>query len=331
MWRAGSLSKRVPYENEADLEAAIGEIASDLFGTARIYLNVKKKVGRNIPDGYLLDLSGREAALYFVEIELSAHDPFRHIAVQVLQFSLSFDDDKWGVKRVLFDAVKGDTRAWAACESYVKNRSLNSVDHLLELLIQKPFAALVIIDDASNVLEAVLTQKLKFPVEVLEIQRFESESGERQYLFEPFLRDVRADLSGGTSAGIASGTLAVSDIDTIVVPAREEGFQQVFLGEDEWRSIRIHGSMIPQIKYIAAYRVAPISAITHIAKVKEIVPATDPAKYRLLFEEPAAEIGPIKLVPGGRVKQLQNSRYTTRERLLEAKTLDDVWAQPELA
>ena len=45
----------------------------------------------------------------------------------------------------------------------------------------------------------------------------------------------------------------------------------------------------------------------------------------LNFAEPAKEIGPISLVKGGRVKALQSLRYTTRERLCAAKTLDDVW------
>jgi hypothetical protein len=37
----------------------------------------------------------------------------------------------------------------------------------------------------------------------------------------------------------------------IVVPANEEGFQEVFLGQDCWYEIRISSSMIEKIKYIA--------------------------------------------------------------------------------
>jgi hypothetical protein len=84
-----------------------------------------------------------------------------------------------------------------------------------------------------------------------------------------------------------------SDIDTIVVPAQKDGFEQVFLGENAWRAIRISGGMIPKIKYIAAYQSQPVSAITHVAPVKLIEPYGDSGKYKLIFSEPAKPIGPI--------------------------------------
>jgi len=80
IWTRDGSYRRVEYEDEADLEAAIVEVQSELFGPNRIYLDVKKKIGakgglRNIPDGYLVDLSGRQPRLYVVENELASHDP----------------------------------------------------------------------------------------------------------------------------------------------------------------------------------------------------------------------------------------------------------------
>jgi hypothetical protein len=54
--------KSRPFDKEADLETAITEIQRDLFGSSRVYLEVKKLIGQqgktqNIPDGYLLDFS----------------------------------------------------------------------------------------------------------------------------------------------------------------------------------------------------------------------------------------------------------------------------------
>jgi len=46
--------------------------------------------------------------------------------------------------------------------------------------------------------------------------------------------------------------------DTVVVPEQEEGFQEVFIGEDCWYAIRISGGMLQRIKYIAAYRTVPL-------------------------------------------------------------------------
>lgn len=89
--------------------------------------------------------------------------------------------------------------------------------------------------------------------------------------------------------------------------------------------VRIHGSMRPQIKYIAVYQVAPVSAITHVAPVKSIEPWKSGTKYVINFAHAAKSIGPIKLVKKGRVKALQNLRYTSLSRLENAKNLDDVW------
>lgn len=79
------------------------------------------------------------------------------------------------------------------------------------------------------------------------------------------------------------------------------------------------------MKYIAAYQVAPLSAITHLAPVKSIEPWKDSGKFVVDFAEPARAIGPIPLVKGGRVKAPQNLRYTSRQRLDAAQTLDDLW------
>jgi hypothetical protein len=46
-----------------------------------------------------------------VENELQAHDPLRHIAVQILQFSLSFESEPLGVKKILLDALQTQQEA----------------------------------------------------------------------------------------------------------------------------------------------------------------------------------------------------------------------------
>jgi hypothetical protein len=44
---------------------------------------------------------------------------------------------------------------------------------------------------------------------------------------------------------IAVPTADDNEPDTVVVPARHEGFEAVFLGENAWRAIRISGGMVP--------------------------------------------------------------------------------------
>lgn len=112
--------------------------------------------------------------------------------------------------------------------------------------------------------------------------------------------------------------------DTVVVPAREEGFQRRFIGENCWFAIRINARHIPKLKYIVAYRVAPICAITHVAEIDTIVPYTNTGKYMLKFKGPATVIGPIPRTEDSLVN-LQSSRYALHEKVLHAKTLDEVW------
>ena len=68
-----------------------------------------------------------------------------------------------------------------------------------------------------------------------------------------------------------------------------------------------------------------MSAITHVAEVASIEPWKDTQKYCVNFKEPARKIGPIPLVPRGRVTALQNIRYTSFSRLQKASSLDDVF------
>ena len=321
----------VAYKNEADLELAILSVQADLFGNGRLYLDIKKKIGgkkgpRNIPDGYLLDLSGTKPRLYVVENELASHDPFKHIAAQILEFSLSFEADPRKVKKILYDALQSPQDYRPQCEMYAKANGLRNLDHLLEYVVfEAPFSALVIIDEVPDNLENVLVKKVAFGVEILTLSRYEDDAGNRLYHFEPFLADVSSDVFAIKDGAAGKPHIDQSELDTVVVPAREEGFEEVFKGEDKWYQIRLRGSMLPLIKYIASYRVYPISAITHIAPIKSIGPWKDSGKYVVNFAKPAKEIEPISLNKKGRVKALQSLRYTTRERLESAKTLDDVW------
>lgn len=120
-------------------------------------------------------------------------------------------------------------------------------------------------------------------------------------------------------------TEPADDRDTVVVPAQEDGFRKVFLGENCWYSIRIGGGMLPKIKYIAAYQTAPISAITHHARVERIEPYGDEGKYRLVFAEPAKPLPrpiPFADAPQG---SMQGPRYTSLAKLQSAKRVTDLF------
>jgi len=113
-------------------------------------------------------------------------------------------------------------------------------------------------------------------------------------------------------------------MDTIVVPAQEEGFNDVFLGENCWHAIRIGGGKLREIKYIAAYQTNPISAVTHYAEVESIEPYGDGEKYQLNFKGPAIPMEPIQY---GNAKRgsMQSPRYTSFEKLKKARVLNDLF------
>lgn len=334
LWSKRNQYQNEPFELEADLESAIQEVKDSLFGSDRIYLETKRKIGKrggiqNIPDAYLIDLtSKKEPKLYVVENELAKHDPLKHIAIQVLSFSLSYETTPLLVKSILKEALSSEPAAFSLCVQYAEENGYENVDFLLEQIInqENSFNALVIIDEIPDELENVLISKLKFPVEILTLKRYTSDKGERLYGFDPFLGDVSTSgYWAVTQNGSKASTLDPAEIDTIVVPAQEEGFKEVFIGEDCWHQIRIHSSMLSKIKHIAVYQVAPVSAITHVAQVKSIEQYKDTNKYILFFEEPAKPIGPLKLVTKGKVKAPQGSRYTSLDLLNNAKSLDDAF------
>lgn len=130
-----------------------------------------------------------------------------------------------------------------------------------------------------------------------------------------------------TPTPAATKATPVSDSDerdTVIVPAQEEGFRRVFLGENCWWAIRIGGGMLPKIKYIAAYQTAPVPAITHIAPVQRIEPYGDEGKYKLFFSEPAKELPAPIPFGGATAGSMQGPRYTVRAKLMSAKTVSDI-------
>jgi len=127
-------------------------------------------------------------------------------------------------------------------------------------------------------------------------------------------------------AGVATTAAVPSTLNdvVVVVPAQEEGFKAVFLGEQRWRAIRVAGGKLQQIRYVAAYQTKPVSAVTHYASVAEIEPYGESGKYQLIFSGAPVEIAPIPFgaAPAG---LMQGPRYTTLGKLRAAKTLMDLF------
>jgi hypothetical protein len=319
------------YANEAAFEKDVIYLADQIFGPASIYLDIKKKIGSDIvtiPDGYVIDTTRPdEPKLFVVENEIVGHDPFKHVGIQMLKFVTSFDEGQRAVRTFLMKEIQKNPQLLKRLETACKQSSSPNVDHYLDRAVYSEFKGLVIIDEETSELNRVL-EKINANISVLELKAFISDAGERIFQFDTLYDDLEEpseleapDANSNTPEARAARRERRAKSDTVVVPAREEGFQEVFLGENQWRAIRIGAAMKDRIKFIAAYRIAPIQAVTHIAKVQEIKPFKDTGKYQLIFDGAAEEIKPIKLKDGEPAPQ--GPFYVQRDKLMKAATIDE--------
>lgn len=317
----GNVYTQYTYSKEDEFEKMIVEHSPSIFGTAGIYFDIKKligipKKGATIPDGYYLDLTfHNDPRLYLVEVELNSHDVYGHIGEQILRFGISSEADKYKIKNHLLNAVNQDSEKKKKLADYFAKSKYDNINELLDRVIfeNKP-AAIIVIDEATDELYNVMAQ-LTMATDVIEAQTYVC--GEKKlHRFSPFKDEVMTDLPANTDA---------DDLDTIIVPAREDGFNEEFLKNDRWFAIRISGAMIDKIKHIAAYQVAPISGITYIADVDRIEKYKDTNKYIVFFKSGTVKkinkvaLGKKKLAP-------QAPRYSSYKAIAIAKTLDDLWS-----
>ena len=115
------------------------------------------------------------------------------------------------------------------------------------------------------------------------------------------------------------------DFNLAIFPAHNEGFDETFIGEDCWYSVRIKEDKIPKVKYIAIYRAAPVSGITHYAKVKEIKQYQDTNKKIIIFDGSAIPLSRTIKLGNTDANAMRSPRYTTLEKLLEANVVKDLF------
>ena len=317
----GEIFTQLEYALEKDFEKVIIDNAEAIFGKDGIYFDLKKLIGKPkkgaaIPDGYYLDLTFHDAPrLYLVEVELARHDVYGHIGEQILRFGISTETDKYKMKRILLSAINHDEEKQKKLDEYFSNSKYNNVNELLDKVVfdNKP-SAIIVIDTAAEELYNVLGQ-LTMSAEVIEVQSFVC-GDKKLHLFTPFRDEILTDLPPNEDA---------DELDTIVVPARKEGFEEEFLHNNRWFEIRISSTMIDKIKYIAAYQVAPVSSITYIAEVERIEKYKDTNKYIVYFKE--GILKRIQKVGLGKKKGQapQAPRYSSYARIEKAATLDDLW------
>ncbi len=327
----GKLFRPFSFVNEKDFEQCVVQLSEQIFGSSTIYIDVKKKLKGNdivtIPDGYLIDFTVSDSPkLFIVENEIVGHDPFKHIGIQMLKFVTSFEDAQLAVRNFLMAEIHKDKNKLALLEEACEASESRNIDNYLDKAVYGDFRGLVVIDDARPELHKVL-EKINANISVLELKAFVDDAGERLYLFdtlydeeEPVITVSKKPAVNASERERRKVRLAASD--TIIVPAKKEGFEREFLGNNQWFAIRIGAAMKDRIRFIAAYQVAPVSAVTYIAEVQDIKPYKDTGKYLVTFKSAAEKIKPV----GIRLPQTAPYApvYAKREELLAAEFLEDV-------
>lgn len=120
-------------------------------------------------------------------------------------------------------------------------------------------------------------------------------------------------------------TVLLNDItyDTAVYPAINENFGSVFMGQHQWYYVRMAAFRVENVKYIALYRGAPISAITHYAEVNKIGDTNQDNKRIISLKEPIAFPQPIQL-GNIHINNVRKLFYTSLEKLKSVNTVEDL-------
>lgn len=111
--------------------------------------------------------------------------------------------------------------------------------------------------------------------------------------------------------------------DTAIYPATNENFTKVFMGEHQWYYVRMAHWRIDSVKYVALYRGAPVSAITHFAEVIEISDVNSDNKRLIKLKEPIALKNPVKL-GNIHVNNVRKLFYTSLTKLQNIETVEEI-------
>lgn len=323
----GQTYSMLDFESENEFEKAVIENKNSLFGQEAIYIDVKKRMGENIsyhkgiPDGYLIDFFDKnKPQLYFVENELASHDVYGHITEQVARFYSSITSSIPQIKHKLLDHIKNDKKLLTEIEEKMTQSIFQNVDELLNYLTEKnEIKIVVVIDDITADLNLGMKIFRNKPDVVL-LQKYMSDN-EICYFYEP-MRDEVADLAVDSKK---SNGKVVSEFDTVVCPAFEDGFKHAYMDNNAWWEVRLSQGARERLKYLAIYQKSPLAEIKHIAEIEKIEPYKDTDKF-IIYLKNKKNIAPIKLDKGLKGIAPQGPRYTTLEKIMKSKKISELWS-----
>ncbi|MEK7496803.1 MAG: hypothetical protein AAB657_02755 [Patescibacteria group bacterium] len=309
------------FDNEAEFEKAVIENQKHLFGKDSIYIDVKRLIGhgnhRGIPDAFLIDFyDTKKPQLYIVENEIASHDAYSNITEQIARFGASAISSGNQIRNVLIKAIEDKLETKKEIETYLNKTTFKTITELVLALTENDIKIVVVINEITPDLNLAFNIFKNRPDLVL-LQRYVS-NNETLYYYEP-MRDEIEDIE---IEKIKTGEAV--NFDTVVCAAFEDGFKHAYMENNAWWAIRLSQEAREKLKYLAIYEKNPIAHVSHYAEIDRIELYKDTDKY-IVYLKNKKTVKPIKLGTGKRGEAPQAPRYTTLEKLLNAKTINQLW------
>lgn len=120
-------------------------------------------------------------------------------------------------------------------------------------------------------------------------------------------------------------------IDCVIAAINERenpnAFEEVFIGENCWRSLAMSRPQREAIEWFALYQVRPQQEVTHIAKVSDIVESSVvPSRWQLNFDGTPQKLE--QPIPHGDspTPDIQGRRYCNKSALLKSESLTELFS-----
>ncbi|MDE1969990.1 MAG: hypothetical protein KGI50_00180 [Patescibacteria group bacterium] len=309
------------FDNEAEFEKAVIENQKYLFGKDSVYIDVKRRIGRDshrgIPDAFLIDFyDTKKPQLYIVENELASHDVYSHISEQIARFSASALTSPNQIRDMLIKAVENEPEVKGEIEKHLSQTIFKTITELMLQLTEKEDIKIVVAINDDTELDLAF-RVFKNPPDTVILQRYMC-GDDISYYYEPMREEIEDIEIGKKKTGEAV------DFDTVVCAAFEDGFKHAYMENNAWWAIRLSQKAREQLKYLAIYEKAPIAHISHYAEIERIEPYKDTGKF-ILYLKNKKTVKPIKLGTGKKGEAPQAPRYTTLGKLLNAESVSELW------
>lgn len=150
-------------QSEDELEKAIKEHYKEIFGNDSVYLDLKQKLRSkagigSIPDGYVLTFEDTPRWCV-IEVELSSHPLYDHIAVQVTKFINGIENPY--SQREIVNLMDGEISKDEVLKARIRSKiGPEEIHRFLSNLVSNPPVIVIIIDEKTNELQEVCNSLL---------------------------------------------------------------------------------------------------------------------------------------------------------------------------